>query len=218
MKTMEKLLGGCFWTTTVMQVSRSFVLYTHPGYMGDCSGAAFYSALMETLSRLSIVQAMPPPLPANSYQTWDSRILPISLAETDVLPPMHLTLHLVDVYHYHCGDQFRFIDREEFDSQLRDLQTAGSGMTTVPALVNRSSFLCRLYLIMAIGCLYLDRSTAKQYEDPSGLLHVENDDSPCPGLTFFARASFLLSALERSSEVASIVALSLAVCYHLRSS
>lgn len=167
---------------------------------------------METVTRLSLAQAMPPPLLADSYQTWDSRVLPITIADTNELPSTHSMHHLIQVYDFHCGDQFRFIDRQDFVAQLKVLETADLGSGTH---ANSSSFLCRLYLLLAIGCLHLDRATATQFEDQSGIVHVETEGLGCPGLSYFARAMVLLAVLERSSEVASVVCLSLAVCYSI---
>jgi hypothetical protein len=173
--------------------------------MGDCSGAAFYSALNETLSRLNIIHTTLPPHTADAYHTWDSRALPISLVQIEELPPEHLVNHLIDVFHHHCSSLFRLVDPDDFDVQLQAFRS-----NTVLDR-NRSSTLCQLYMILAIGCLHLDRSGTEQFEDPAGILHLDPGTSASPGLTFFARGTFQLPALERDLSVASVVALSLAV-------
>ncbi len=50
------------------------------GFMGDSSGAAFYSALMELLQPMFPHANLMPPHPAHSYQTWTRDPLPLSLA------------------------------------------------------------------------------------------------------------------------------------------
>jgi hypothetical protein len=178
------------------------------GYMGDCSGAAFYSALMETLPAILSPHSVVPPHPPTAYQTWDSRPLPLSLSSPYSLPPLPLTRHLVSIFFHNCSDTLHLLDQAEFHGQIEAIYAVspgvGPGATRGEENIHNNPYhtavLSQLYLVLAIGCLHV--------ASPTSL------DRDFPGMNYFAKANLLIPSLHEYPSLPSATTLAL-VAYYL---
>lgn len=188
------------------------------GFMGDSSGAAFYSALMELLQPMFPHANLMPPHPANSYQTWDSRPLPLSLASPYALPPQHLTRHLVSVFLQHCSGLFTFIYPADLDNQVNILYSLPPN--TMQEIADPSSHItssiCQLYAVLAIASAHLPGLLPTSDIDRQALVNFDSGEPDFPGMAFFARAYLLLPSLVQDASVRSITTLALVVSSRLR--
>lgn len=189
------------------------VLADVTGFMGDSSGAAFYSALMELLQPMFPHANLMPPHPANSYQTWDSRPLPLSLASPYALPPQHLTRHLVSVFLQHCSGLFTFIYPADLDNQVNILYSLPPN--TMQEIADPSSHItssiCQLYAVLAIASAHLPGLLPTSDLDRQALVNFDSGEPDFPGMAFFARAYLLLPSLVQDASVRSITTLALVV-------
>lgn len=192
------------------------------GYMGDCSGAAFYSALMETLPAILSPHSVVPPHPPTAYQTWDSRPLPLSLSSPYSLPPLPLTRHLVSIFFHNCSDTLHLLDQAEFHGQIEAIYAVspGPGPGAVRGEENihnnpyHTAVLSQLYLVLAIGCLHVASPTALDRDERSDFLNVEAGERDFPGMNYFAKANLLIPSLHEYPSLPSATTLAL-VAYYL---
>lgn len=194
------------------------------GYMGDCSGAAFYSALMETLPAILSPHSVVPPHPPTAYQTWDSRPLPLSLSSPYSLPPLPLTRHLVSIFFHNCSDTLHLLDQAEFHGQIEAIYAVslgpgpGGGPTRGEENMHNNPYhtavLSQLYLVLAIGCLHVASPTSLDRDERSDFLNVEAGERDFPGMNYFAKANLLIPSLHEYPSLPSATTLAL-VAYYL---
>lgn len=174
------------------------------GYMGDSSGAAFYSAVVEILPML-----LPPgvsidgPHTSASYQTWDSRPLPTSMVDPYTLPPSHLARHLVSIFFQHCSDTLYFVDPVEFKSGVDSLYGTPS------SLDGDAWALAQFYIVLALASLHVASPLADQSAED--ILLGLQDGQDFPGMAYFAKANVLLSGYPERSCMSGAQTLALVV-------
>lgn len=177
-------------------------------YMGDSSGAAFYSALMELLALvLPPERSVTGPHASTSYHTWDSRPLPLTRANPFILPPVHLARQLVSIFLQHCSDIFHFVAPDAFKADVDAMYATGG--TFQPQGSAEVWRLAQFYLVLALGTLHthsspLDRAAGN-----------EEGDSSFPGIDYFARSNVLLVGFAEHSSLDAVKALALAAYYLL---
>jgi hypothetical protein len=171
--------------------------------MGDTSGAAFYSALMDTLP--SILPPNTPfggPLSSESYQTWDSRPLPVSMVDPYTLPALHLSRHLTSIFFQHCSDTLYFLSPTAFPVAVQSLYNAP---VTDPSLAGTEVVwtLCQLYMVLALASIHISSPINEHrpmFEDVRRGPSLPGEEQEFPGMPYFAQANILLSAFpERAS-------------------
>ena len=125
------------------------------GYMGDISGAAFYTALLQVLrSRPSQDLITIGPHAETDYQMWDSRPLPTSGSVPGRLPNIQLVKSLISVFFHHTADHFSLLDATSFESQIHKLYNP-AGLDSQD-LGDHNWRLIQLYCVLAITSLHID--------------------------------------------------------------
>ena len=136
-------------------IHRCFQLMLTVGYMGDISGAAFYTALLQVLRNRSSQDAVTiGPHAETDYQTWDSRSLPTPGPIPGKLPTLRLVKSLISVFFHHTTDHFSLLDAASFEAQINRLYIS-TGLE-VQDLVEHNWILIQLYCVLSISSLYID--------------------------------------------------------------
>lgn len=183
-------------------------------YMGETSGAAFYSSLIDTLPKLlppDTSSMVPTPHHSHQYQSWDSRALPVARQPVTELPPLAVAQHLISVFREHCLDPWSWIEVGQLEWLVADIY----GINRAPLRPQNQDHFTRfalLYVVLALGAMFDDQQ-AKLDEAPG--MHE-----------YFSRAYALLNghggrATVERVRVASLAVSSIARCrpsltYYLR--
>lgn len=198
-------------------------------YMGDSSGAAYYSSVLECLPSLLPPHVdLRPPHSTDRYQSWDSRPLPLAtIAESRALPPLYLARYLIGVFYQHVGSEFyHWIEPVELKREVAYLyalpdansrsgwreHAAGGSLGPAPTSPADHWRYALIYIAMALGAQHVDASVGstpqlQQAPDLSG-----GADSSQPGMNdYFARANAHFAKVCEEASVRKVQVLSLAV-------
>ena len=147
--------------------------------MGDISGPVFYTALLQILN----ASADPEhqylgPHPQTTYQTWDSRPLPLPPGDPFTLPPRHLAEHLIALYFLNMRDLFPFMEPLAFDMKLTYLYDS-------TLLRSETWLLAQLYAVLALSSLHIRNpldSGSTSSEIPPGIGYLSSAIAIIPNL------------------------------------
>lgn len=191
--------------------------------MGDSSGAAYYSSVLECLPALLPPHVdLRPPHSTDRYQSWDSRPLPLAtIAESRSLPPLYLARYLIGIFYQHCGNEFyHWIEPIELKREVAYLyalpdansrsgwrEHAAGGCLGPPPLLSADHWRYALfYIAMALGAQHVDASVGgnAQSSDVSNSQQPGMDD-------YFARANAHFAKVCEEASVRKVQVLCLAV-------
>lgn len=192
------------WEANDLQIGSGRLLVDDAGfsrYMGETSGAAFYSSLIDILPKLLPAGSTSPiraPHPSHQYQSWDSRPLQVSRQPAIDLPPLPLAKRLIGVFRQRCLDPWSWIEPEQLDRLVGEIYGANNG--GAPLRPQNQDHLWRfalLYVVLALGAMFDEQ---------------RQDVGEAPGMQeYFSRAYALMNGFGGRASVDRVRVLSLAV-------